>query len=55
MSYQKSFAFGAIFVLVLCSNVGEAQLFPIFDWVRSFFGNYEEPPYQLRRNLSDVN
>ncbi|CAL8086857.1 unnamed protein product [Orchesella dallaii] len=54
MSYQRSFAFGAIFVLVLCSSVGQAQLLPIFDWVRSFFGNYEEPPYQLVANLSDT-
>lgn len=54
-SHDKSVAFGAIFVLVLCSNVGQAQLIPIFDWVMSFFGSYEEPPFFLVRNITEVN
>lgn len=53
-AHQKSVALGAIFLLVLCGNVGQAQLVPIFDWVMSFFGSYEEPPYSVVRNISDV-
>lgn len=52
--HQKSVAFAAIFLLVLCGNVGQAQLIPIFDWVMSFFGSYEEPPYEVLRNITEV-
>lgn len=54
MSHERSLVFGTLFVLVLSSNVGQAELLPIFDWVMSFFGSYEGPPFTSIQNLTDV-
>lgn len=56
MSSKKRAAFGTLLVLILCLNCGPggAQLIPLFDWVFSFFGGYEEVPYTVVRNVTDV-
>lgn len=41
-------------LLALFGGVAESQFIPIFDWVRSFFGKYEEPNYVSIKNLTEV-
>jgi hypothetical protein len=50
MNLQK--IFGTLLVIVLSVGEARAQVLPILDWVVSFFGSYEQPPYTLVKNLA---
>lgn len=43
-----------ILLLTLSTGLCGAQFIPIFDWVRSFFGSYEQPPYSVIRKITTV-
>ena len=43
-------------ILLLSSMVGQSQgqFLPVLEWIQSFFGGYEEPPYFVNRTLGPV-
>jgi hypothetical protein len=44
-----------VVILTVCfSNEGSAQTFPIIEWVQSFFGEDEGPPYTVLKEISPV-
>lgn len=47
-------SYSLLFILILNVGVNQGQFIPIFDWVRSFFGHYEQPPYTSVRNITTV-
>ncbi|OXA61495.1 heme-binding protein 2 [Folsomia candida] len=45
-----------LFILLVATfhvGITESQFIPIFDWISSFFGSYEQPGYTSVRNITD--
>jgi hypothetical protein len=47
----KLFWVAGIFLL-LGVNQSQAQFLPFLEWVQSFFGSYEEPPYYVNKTIA---